>query len=571
MAKTMDDLHKLIQEMTLEQKIGATLTLGFAGTVPRKHIYEWITKYHCGGLRLSPIFRKFGNYVNPLTGETVVDLTSVDKVKDQAPPYMNGSDYKEILDELKEVAAKRPLGLPLHFSFDQEGGTSADYNFGGVNLFPKPMGLRASNDPSLAYEVAKAVSEQSLAVGFNFLHSPVLDVNVEPKNPEIYTRAYSDDATLVTEYAIASCKGLKEAGMIATGKHFPGRGDSPVDAHYELPVIDVDKETLKQRDLLPYRALIDKDLLPSIMIAHSIFPALDKDHVATVSKKIITGLLREEMGYKGVITTDSMTMGALAKRYGIANACAMALEAGCDLVLMKAENELVEETFQTIRDFVMEGRIPEEDLNKKVERILKMKMEYGMFETRNQDNRPEEVNNRIRESGLARRAALGATLPLRGSMKLPLPKEGKTLIIEQINKNVPNDKYWHYGYLYQKCMQTGANVDLFEIDYMVSEEDTKTVMEAAGNYDYIVLTNFYVRSRTANNELVKELQKACPGKVIVINNTPYLLSAPENMENVITTLATTPENLQVVADMLYGETKPKGTWPLSLTPEGQYV
>ena len=161
--------------------------------------------------------------------------------------------------------------------------------------------------------------------------------------------------------------------MIATGKHFPGRGDSAEDAHFKLPVIDVDKDTMLNRELLPYRRLAK--VLPSIMIAHSIFPAFDPDEVATVSKKIVTGLLRDTIGFEGVITTDSMTMGALALRYGVANACAMALEAGADLVLMKAETSLVDETFSAFLQFVEEGRMSEPELDEKVYRVLQTKYE----------------------------------------------------------------------------------------------------------------------------------------------------------------------------------------------------
>ena len=250
----------------------------------------------------------------------MVQVAPKNGVKYATAPVCTASEYKAVLDSLQTAARKRPLSIPLHFSYDQEGGTSADFSFGGVNLFTKPMGIRAMNDPKMAYEIALAVSRQSRAVGFNWIHSPVLDVNSDPRNPEIYTRAYSDIAEEVAEYAEESCRGFQEGRMIATGKHFPGRGHSDVDAHFGVPIIDVDRDTMMRRELLPYKRLIEKDLLPSIMIAHSIFPAFDPDNIATVSKPILTGLLREELGFDGVITTDSMTMGAVATRYGVANA-----------------------------------------------------------------------------------------------------------------------------------------------------------------------------------------------------------------------------------------------------------
>ena len=364
--RTNGYINHLIEQMTLDEKIGAVLTLGFAGAVPRRHIYEFIEKYHCGGLRLSCDMRTFGSYVDPKSNKKVVSVEGESgcKYKDEAPSC-TASEYKEVLDGLQAAARRRRLSIPLHFSYDQEGGSSADFCFGGVNLSPKPMGIRATNDPSMAYEVAKAVAKQSKVVGFNWVHSPVLDVNSDPRNPEIYTRAYSDNAEDVAEYALESCRGFAEGKMIATGKHFPGRGHSDIDAHFQVPVIDVDYDTMMKRELLPYKRLIKAGVLPSIMIAHSIFPAIDPDNIATVSKKVVTGLLREKLGFEGVITTDSMTMGAIATRYGVAHACAMALEAGADLVLMKAENQLVEETVAEIRRFVTEGILPESSLDER--------------------------------------------------------------------------------------------------------------------------------------------------------------------------------------------------------------
>jgi beta-N-acetylhexosaminidase len=250
----------VISRMSAEQKVGAILTLGFAGTVVRPHIRDAILKYHCGGLRLTPALRLFGSYVEPVSGKTILDVIDNRGYKrDLPPPAVDAEQYAAILDGLQSLALSRPLGIPLHFSFDQEGGTSADFDFGGVNFFPKPMGLRATGDPNLAYLTAKAVARQSKAVGFNWLHSPVLDVNSDPGNPEIYTRAYSDKAEVVAEYAVKTCEGLKDGLMIATGKHFPGRGASKQDAHFGTPTITVDKETMLARELLPYRELIKRD------------------------------------------------------------------------------------------------------------------------------------------------------------------------------------------------------------------------------------------------------------------------------------------------------------------------
>ncbi|WP_461205135.1 glycoside hydrolase family 3 protein [Clostridium sp. DL1XJH146] len=567
-----ESIKKLISKMSLNQKIGAMLTLGFSGTIVKPHIHEYITKYHCGGLRLSPEHRSFGNYTDPKTGKVIVNVERKTGYKKGVnAPNCTASEYKKILNELQDMALERPLGIPLHFSYDQEGGTSADFFFGGVNIFPKPMGLRATGDKKLAYEVAKAVSKQSKSVGFNWLHSPVLDINVDPRNPEIYTRAYSDRVEDVIEYSIESCKGYKEEKIIATGKHFPGRGDSPIDAHFQLPVIDVDKETMLERELLPYKILIEKGLLPSIMIAHSIFPALDEEDIATVSKKIITDLLRNELGFEGVITTDSMTMGAIATRYGVANACAMALEAGADLVLMKAENELVEETFNTIKMFVEQGRISEEELNKKVYRVLNLKYEYGLFQQSNYNNsKPEEIINDERIIKLSKQVARKSVLIARQQDDiLPLSSEQNILIIEQMVKSY-NSYTWHPGILYKNCLKYNKNLSYIETAYTYDEDDKTRIMEQVKEFDTIVITNYFIRGKLCNSEFINELSKDKSKKIIVVTNTPYEeISIPENVENVVITFATSPDNIEATAGVLFGDVNPEGEWPVEYQLKGR--
>lgn len=564
MKKENTFVKDLVKRMTLDQKIGALLTLGFAGTIPRQHIYDYITKYHCGGLRLSTNMRIFGNYVDPKSSKTVVNVASKTGTKYSDPPVLTASEYKAVLDELQEEARKRPLSIPLHFSYDQEGGTSADLSFGGVNLFTKPMGQRATNDPKMAYEIARAVALQTRAVGFSWVHSPVLDVNTEPRNPEIYTRSYSDDAGECAEYALETCRGFKEGKVIATGKHFPGRGHSPVDAHFQVPVIDVDRETMMNRELLPYRKLIEADLLPSIMIAHSIFPAFDPNDIATVSKPILTGLLREELGYDGVITTDSMTMGAVATRYGVANACAMALEAGADLVLMKAENQLVPETIEAIRSFVNEGRITMEELDKKVYRVLNVKYEYGLFFDQDDHNvAPEQIFNDKAIVSLSKQVAKRSVLICRDKENfLPINPDEKILVVEQKVGNYNNYR-WHSGILFEGCLKYSNNVDYLETDYTWDAKDKENVLREIADYDTVVITNYYIRGKLCNKETIEEIIESGK-KVIVVTNTPYEeLSIPKNAKSVVITFATSPDNIEVVAGTLYGKINPEGVWPVS--------
>ena len=251
---------------------------------------------------------------------------------------------------------------------------------GGQKLFPHPMGLCASGDPSLAYRTARAIGLQARAIGANMIHSPVLDVNTNPKNPEIGTRAYSDKTNDVTAYALQSLKGFQEVDLMATGKHFPGRGESMADAHFGLPVADLAKDELMQKHIEPYKQLIAAGL-PTIMSAHTIYPALgDSERPATMSRRIITEFLRGELGFKGVVTTDNMIMGGILKKYWMPEAIVQALIAGCDLILCRDESPARIIILQEVKKAIQEKRLKESELDEKVKRILELRWKMGLAE-----------------------------------------------------------------------------------------------------------------------------------------------------------------------------------------------
>lgn len=575
-------LKNIIAGMSLDEKVGSLFTMGFAGTVIRQHVIDAITKYHCAGLRVSPQFRTFGAYKDPKTGKPILSTggniafgrtEEGGKAAFRAglpPSCINRpSEYTALLDELQTVARARKTGMPLHFSFDQEGGQSADFNFGGAKLFPKPMGIRATDDPAMAYEVGKASGRECRALGLHWMHSPVLDVGSEPKNPEVYIRAYSDDPEVVAEYAVKTCEGLKEAKIIATGKHFPGRGHSDKDAHFEVPIIDVDKETFYARELLPYRELIKRNLLPSIMIAHSVFPAVDDTDIATVSKKIITGLLRDEMHYDGVITSDSISMGGVITRYGIEDACAMCLAAGADIILLKLEEpvEMVKGILAKVKEYIEDGRLPEEEVDKKILRQLKMKDAYDILEPRKEED-PDEIIHDPVIVDLAKEVAEKSVMVVRNEENaFPLDTDASDiLLIEQMTGWRPNDMHYHPGILWKNMVRINPRVNYYEAAPAYDEGDIETLREVIKKFDTIVITNYFNRGRLPSTERIKDIITAEGKKVVLIANSPYDWTLPSYAKNVILSFATTPETVRVVAEVLFGKREAKGHWPLTKTP-----
>lgn len=554
-------INAAIDRMSLDQKVGALMTLGFNGMIVTPNIHDYVTRYHCGGLRLTPPERTFGNYIDPHIGKTIVNIKEGQYYYKQGvnPPELTGEEYKAVLDDLASLARQRPLSLPLHFSFDNEG--EGNCSFSGFSMFPQPMGLRATGDPRTAYEVAKVIGRQARSVGMNVIHSPVLDVNSDPRNPEINIRAYSDNAEEVAEYAAATCRGFKEVKLSATGKHFPGRGHSAMDAHYSVPVIDLDMDTLWNRELLPYRHLIELGLLPSIMLAHTVYPAVDPDLIATVSRKVITGLLRDKMGFEGVITTDSMTMAGVASQYSAPEACAMSLEAGADLVLMKAQNDLVDQTFHAIKAFVENGRIPAKDLDRKVARVLGMKFDIGLFDADTPQESPSALVADAAIKQLESEVARKACIVLKSEPGvLPLRSDQRFLLVEQIATERNNSKQ-HPAMMFREAIRHNTALAFCEIAFSPDEEDRSRVRDLVPSFDTIVATNFQDRASAAATGFWNELIADYPDKTfVVVTNKPFRFTLPENAKTLVCTYSKAPESIKAAVRLLFGKLQAGGTY-----------
>ena len=224
------NIEAILSEMSLEQKIGQCVVVGLSGTVISNALRESIERYQCGGIRLSPFTRMFSYFTDSKAKKQELGddfVPSMQKIAHTGiPPYCTPEQYAEMLNELRRMAAKRTPAIPLHMVIDQENCTSKDLSRGGVIQFPSCMGLVAGGSLEVARDVARSVGIQMKASGMDMIHSPVVDVNINPNNPEIGFRAFSDDPEVVAEYAIAMMEGYKEAGIIAAAKHFPGRGDS---------------------------------------------------------------------------------------------------------------------------------------------------------------------------------------------------------------------------------------------------------------------------------------------------------------------------------------------------------
>ncbi|MFD8076633.1 glycoside hydrolase family 3 protein [Streptomyces sp. NPDC059718] len=260
-----------------------------------------------------------------------------------------------------QLRAVRPDVL---IAADEEGGDVTRLEARSGSSFPGNLALGAVDDTALTRDVAAALGRRLAECGVNLNWAPSADVNSDPRNPVIGVRSFGSDPLLVARHTAAYVEGLQSAGVAACTKHFPGHGDTSVDSHHALPRVDVDPDTLHARELAPFRAALAAGS-KAVMSAHILVPALDPDRPATLSPAVLTGLLRDELGYDGLIVTDGIEMRAIADAYGIERGTVLALAAGADAICVGgglAEEETVVALRDAIVAAVRDGDLPRERL-----------------------------------------------------------------------------------------------------------------------------------------------------------------------------------------------------------------
>ncbi len=331
--------------LSLEDKVGQLMMVGFAGTRVDESVESLVRGRRVGGVCL---FRR-----NIASGEQVARLN----------------------DDLRRLLAD---GIPPFLALDQEGGNVVRVR-DDVVVLPGNMALGATRSAELAYAAGRAQGKDLERLGFNMNLAPVLDVNLNPRNPVIGIRSYGDSVPLVAELGRAFVRGQQDAGLVTVAKHFPGHGATDADSHEALPVMRESREEVLAQ-LEPFRAVI-QDGLDGLMTAHVAVPGLTGDHVpATLSAQVLKGLLRERLGFDGLVLTDELEMDAIAERYGVGRAAVLAVNAGADMVLIPWRAEKKTEVYGALLGAALSGDIPRARLDEAVRRVLTTKVRRGLFE-----------------------------------------------------------------------------------------------------------------------------------------------------------------------------------------------
>ncbi len=584
MSKERDDfIAAKIAKMSLLEKCGQLLTFTWRGAILTPSGIEQITKLHAGGICLEPYAME--TCKNLYWGRSQIDpnFEKPDDYFDIAHTYFDSRGFgisvtpeelTEALNKLQEIAMNRESGIPLHVTIDMEGDFKNDYSAGNILQFPPPMGITAIGDVDLAYKIANLMGRQMAAVGVTQFYHPVCDVNINPLNPEIGVRSFGDDPEVCSRFIDATVRGYEDAGVTATIKHFAGRGDSATDAHDVLDICRADKQRMQDVELRAFQAGVDAGA-SALMTAHTIFPAYDEEYPATLSKKILTDLLRGEMGFEGSIVSDAIGMAAILKKWPLPHACAMAIKAGVDTILLKADDESRSQCLFGIKKAVENGELPEERVDDAVRRLLNRKYDQGLFEKAGKMD-PKETTAVVRSKeniDFSWEVAHKALLVVRDDKKLlPLSKDKKILVIEQTipYEFLGKDMYSHAHMFCEQMTKHSTNLILDDAGFHAEEDEVEEALNLAKKADLVVMTNYYARieKRGSNTHLAKAL-KAAGHDVVVVTNFPYRKGTTTVADAVVCNFSGTPDSIRVSADLLFGAVKPYPTtkMPIDLSAE----
>jgi beta-N-acetylhexosaminidase len=355
-----DMIQKQIDNMSLDEKIGQLIIAGIDGYENDEYSRQLIEKYHVGGFVL---FKR-----NIEDAEQMLEL--VNSLKE------NNSSVNSI---------------PLFLSIDEEGGRISRMPEEFMRI-PTSKSIGRLNNNKLTYKIGSILGRELKAFGLNMNFAPVLDVNSNPENPVIGDRAFGDDPNTVSEHGIQAMRGIQSQNIISVVKHFPGHGDTSEDSHFGLPSVNNDMERLNSFELVPFSAVI-KNNADAIMIAHILLTEIDPDNPATLSSTVISGMLREDMGFGGIVITDDMTMGAILNNYDIGEAAVKSINAGSDMILVCHGFDKQKAVLNAVRDAVEKGDISVKRINESVYRILKLKQKYSLSDVIIESVQPQTIEN----------------------------------------------------------------------------------------------------------------------------------------------------------------------------------
>lgn len=540
-----------LKTMTPRERIAQLIVIGFSGhpmntrTRDYRKFVHLVAQEHVGGLIL----------VNVSNGRTVA----------KADPL----EVASFTNRMQRLAK-----IPLLVSADFERGASMRVD--ATTVFPHAMALTASRDPKEAEVEGEITAKEARALGVQWILFPDADVNNNPDNPIINIRSYGenpDDVSAFVSAFIAGAHSVPGARVLTTAKHFPGHGDTATDTHLNLATIGADRERLEKLEWAPFRAAIQSKV-DAVMTAHIAVPALDDaDLPATLSAKIVTGVLRDELGFQGIIVTDALDMGGIAKGFSVGEAAVRSLEAGADVLLMPPDGEAA---INAVAAAVRRGDITQKRIDESVMRILTAKAHVGLATKRlvNLDDVHIVVDS-IESNAVAQKIADRAVTLVRNQNDfIPLKPSADTAFF--ILTESPNSVEGQEFAQEVRRRSVGANVMI--LDSRMSDTDLQAAVDSAAAANRYVVAAFasvaaYRGSVALGGgfpQLIDRMVATKKPVAMIAMGNPYLLRNFPDVAAYMTTYSTVPPSETSAVKALFGEIPIEGKLPVSIPGFAQY-
>ncbi len=510
----------------IEIKIGQLIVAGFKGT--EGNCARMITRGHIGNVIL---FSR-----NIKSAEQTARLTQ----------------------GLQELCLKEN-GLPAFITADQECG-SVDRFQGAITPFPGNMAVSAAvQDPEEVSHMGEMLGKELRSLGIHIDFAPCMDVICNPKNTGIGVRSYGADPKRVAELGSAMIKGLEKGGVLGCAKHFPGSGDTETDAHIGLPILKHSINRLDELELHPFKYAIENGC-PMVMAGHLITECIDQEHPASVSKAVITGLLRERLGFTGLVITDCLEMGAITERYGTAKAAVMAIKAGADMVCISHTYERQLEAAVAIKAAVLSGELPIKRLNEAFERVMRAKEKAGLWE-RNRADISATVSKKEHKD-FARKLYNGSIATIRGRWFLP---DSENTIVAGPEFRIGNPAEDEPKATPDFAQAIGALLGTHHItfDPDITKDGKDTLIQACSTYMTVILGMTEAGVHKSQRELYRRLTDAGKRVLAVSLRTPYDLDGETAPACHVATFEYTHEALTALSRLFKENREPAGRNPRS--------
>ncbi len=503
--------------MNLRQQIGQLFMVGFDGLQVNDHITTMIRQYQIGGVIL---FRR--NVDTPL-------------------------QVAKLCRELQEINAQ-VSDTPLLIAIDQEGGMVMRVEQ-GVTPIPSAMAFQEAGSVQDCEALIKISSEEMRAIGINMILAPVLDVNNNPLNPVIGVRAFGEDPETVTKYGLAAMRGIQSTGLVATAKHFPGHGDTATDSHYTMPLVPHNRQRLDAVELPPFKAAIAQGV-QAIMTAHVVFPAIEPQITtpATLSKAVLTDLLRNELGFQGAIITDCLEMAAISEGVGVTQAAVATIQAGADIVLVSHLIARQMAALDAVIEAVLTGHIGMDRFESAVLRVKQLKQ---LDAVRNWRDLPLEPQGLMKPESLhlaheLQKSALRVLSPFR-PLQHDLPV---TLITVEMRSRTEVDEVsaTSRSSMLTALRYAGLEVSEYMLPFDASEIDITAAIAFAQDAQQIVLQTYNATISIGQQRLLAALPH---DKLwLVAGRLPYDLNLAPNAQGRLAAFGCRPAALAPVVEKL---------------------